>query len=82
MACSEILWEEILFSPQTQIASRHPCETLTLDIQLTNRLRSFQLSKADIVAPNLEAQALYIDYWILGDASREFPEDSWVRTRC
>jgi len=39
---------------------------------------SFQLTKADIVAPNLQAQGLYIDFWILGDASREFPEDSWV----
>ena len=39
---------------------------------------SFQLAKADIVAPNLQAQGLYIDFWILGDASREFPGDSWV----
>ena len=41
---------------------------------------SFQLTKADIVAPNLQAQGLYIDFWILGDASREFPGDSWVCT--
>lgn len=39
---------------------------------------SFQLTKADIVAPNVEAQALYIDYWILGDAGREFSGESWV----
>jgi len=43
---------------------------------------SFQLTKADIVAPNLQAQGLYIDFWILGDASREFPGDSWVCVLC
>jgi alpha-mannosidase len=39
--------------------------------------RYFQLGQADIVAINLEARALYIDFWIIGDAAREFPEDSW-----
>ncbi|KAL7266692.1 Glycoside hydrolase, 38 vacuolar alpha mannosidase [Rhizina undulata] len=46
-------------------------------IQPPDPNRYFSLSKADIVAPNLEAVALYIDFWIIGDASREFPEDSW-----
>ncbi|OBW63769.1 MAG: Transcription initiation factor TFIID, subunit TAF5 [Aureobasidium pullulans] len=39
--------------------------------------RYFQLQQADIVSINLEARALYIDFWIIGDAAREFPEDSW-----
>jgi len=47
-------------------------------IQPPNPHRTFKLKEADIVVPNLEAWALYIDYWILGDASREFPDDSWV----
>lgn len=29
------------------------------------------------MVPNLEAVALYIDFWILGDASREFASDTW-----
>ncbi|KAL2757471.1 glycoside hydrolase family 38 protein [Sodiomyces alcalophilus JCM 7366] len=37
----------------------------------------FTLKKAEIVAVNLEARALYIDMWIIGDAAREFPENSW-----
>ncbi|KAL8708342.1 MAG: hypothetical protein Q9225_007616 [Loekoesia sp. 1 TL-2023] len=32
---------------------------------------------ADIVAVNLEARALFVDFWIIGDAAREFPENSW-----
>ena len=47
-------------------------------IQPPDPYRTFRLSEADIVVPNLEAWALYIDYWILGDASREFPDNSWV----
>ncbi|KAL8672140.1 MAG: hypothetical protein Q9168_003384 [Polycauliona sp. 1 TL-2023] len=39
--------------------------------------RYFQLKLADIVAVNLEARALFVDFWIIGDAAREFPEDSW-----
>ncbi|KAL8999670.1 MAG: hypothetical protein Q9169_001487 [Polycauliona sp. 2 TL-2023] len=39
--------------------------------------RYFQLTLADIVAVNLEARALFVDFWIVGDAAREFPEDSW-----
>ena len=37
----------------------------------------FTLFKAEIVAVNLEARQLYIDFWIVGDAAREFPESSW-----
>ncbi|KAI1143438.1 glycoside hydrolase family 38 protein [Hypoxylon sp. FL0543] len=37
----------------------------------------FQLVKADICAVNLDARQLWIDTWIIGDAAREFPEDSW-----
>ncbi|EAU38407.1 hypothetical protein ATEG_01650 [Aspergillus terreus NIH2624] len=37
----------------------------------------FTLSKAQITAVNLEARALFYDFWIIGDAAREFPGDSW-----
>lgn len=37
----------------------------------------FQLQTADIVAIDLEARQLFVDFWIIGDAAREFPEDSW-----
>ncbi|KAI9687349.1 MAG: Glycoside hydrolase, 38 vacuolar alpha mannosidase [Bathelium mastoideum] len=37
----------------------------------------FTLHTADIVSINLAARALYIDFWIIGDAAREFPLDSW-----
>lgn len=46
-------------------------------IQPPNPDKYFQLSKADIVAINIEARQLYVDFWIVGDAAREFPEDSW-----
>ncbi|KIW07803.1 uncharacterized protein PV09_01725 [Verruconis gallopava] len=39
--------------------------------------RYYQLHTADIVAVNLDARQLYIDFWIIGDAAREFPSDSW-----
>ncbi|KAL8898042.1 MAG: hypothetical protein Q9192_002274 [Flavoplaca navasiana] len=39
--------------------------------------RYFQLKLAEIVAVNLEARALFLDFWIIGDAAREFPQDSW-----
>lgn len=41
--------------------------------------RYFRLVTADLVVPNLQARALYIDFWIIGDASREFPNDSWQK---
>lgn len=46
-------------------------------IQPPNPNRYFQLKLADIVAVNLEARALFIDYWIIGDAAREFSDNSW-----
>jgi alpha-mannosidase len=39
--------------------------------------KSYTLSKAQITAVNLDARALYYDFWIIGDAAREFPGDSW-----
>jgi alpha-mannosidase len=39
----------------------------------------YSLNIARIVAVNLEARALYIDFWIIGDAAREFPNDSWEK---
>lgn len=46
-------------------------------IQPPNPNRYFQLHTADIVAVNLDARALYYDFWEIGDASREFPGESW-----
>jgi alpha-mannosidase len=46
-------------------------------IQPPNPNKYFQLSKADIVAVNLQARQLRLDMWIIGDAAREFPTDSW-----
>ncbi|KAF2460046.1 putative alpha-mannosidase I [Lineolata rhizophorae] len=45
-------------------------------IQPPDPNRYFQLTEADVVAVNTEARALYIDFWIVGDAAREFPHDS------
>jgi alpha-mannosidase len=39
----------------------------------------YRLNIARITAVNLEARALYIDFWIIGDAAREFPGDSWEK---
>ncbi|KAJ5289199.1 CAZyme family GH38 [Penicillium angulare] len=39
--------------------------------------KSYQLNTARITAVNLAARALYYDFWIIGDAAREFPGDSW-----
>ncbi|KAK4948234.1 Glycoside hydrolase, 38 vacuolar alpha mannosidase [Elasticomyces elasticus] len=39
--------------------------------------RYFTLREADVVAVDLEARALHLDFWIIGDAAREFPEDTW-----
>lgn len=46
-------------------------------IQPPDPNRQFQLKTAEIHVPNLEALGLYYDYWIIGDSSREFPENSW-----
>ncbi|KAF3933858.1 Alpha-mannosidase [Dactylella cylindrospora] len=37
----------------------------------------FNLHEADFVVPNNEARALWYDFWMIGDAAREFPGDSW-----
>lgn len=41
--------------------------------------RRFRLNRADLLVPNAPARALNIDFWILGDASREFPQNSWQK---
>ena len=46
-------------------------------IQPPNPTKSFRLDEADIVSVNLDARALYYDFWIIGDAAREFPDDGW-----
>ena len=46
-------------------------------IQPPDPNKYFTLYTAEIVAVNQEARALYIDFWILGDAAREFPDNSW-----
>lgn len=46
-------------------------------IQPPDPNRQFRLSTAEIVAVNVQARALRMDIWIIGDAAREFPQDSW-----
>ncbi|TKA82239.1 hypothetical protein B0A55_01689 [Friedmanniomyces simplex] len=46
-------------------------------IQPPDPNRYFQLAEADLVSVNLDARALFYDFWVIGDAAREFPEDSW-----
>ncbi|SLM37789.1 alpha-mannosidase [Lasallia pustulata] len=46
-------------------------------IQPPDPNKYFQLQTADIVAVNLEARALFVDFWLIGDGAREFPGDSW-----
>lgn len=46
-------------------------------IQPPDPNKYFQLWKAEIVAVNQEARALFYDFWIMGDGAREFPENSW-----
>ncbi|RWA11413.1 hypothetical protein EKO27_g3703 [Xylaria grammica] len=46
-------------------------------IQPPDPNKYFQLVKASICAVNVDARQLWIDTWIIGDAAREFPEDSW-----
>ena len=46
-------------------------------IQPPDMNKYFQLHQAEIVAVNLEARQLAIDFWIIGDGAREFPEDAW-----
>ncbi|KAF2836234.1 glycoside hydrolase family 38 protein [Patellaria atrata CBS 101060] len=46
-------------------------------IQPPNPNLYYRLGTADIVAVNLEARALHIDFWMIGDGAREFPGNSW-----
>jgi len=46
-------------------------------IQPPDPNKFFRLDRAEIVAVNPDARQLYIDVWIIGDAAREFPSDSW-----
>lgn len=39
----------------------------------------YTLKTADIVAVNLQARALYYDWWYIHDAALEFPDDGWER---
>ncbi|KAK6523441.1 Glycoside hydrolase, 38 vacuolar alpha mannosidase [Arthrobotrys megalospora] len=48
----------------------------TNGIQPPNMHAYFHLHEADIVIPNTEALALYYDFWMIGDAAREFPDES------
>lgn len=51
------------------------------DINPPDDNRYFHLDRADIVFPDWEARGLYIDYWMLTDASRELPDDTWQKQR-
>ncbi|KAK2748347.1 Glycoside hydrolase, 38 vacuolar alpha mannosidase [Myotisia sp. PD_48] len=50
-------------------------------IQPPNPNNYYRLSTARITAVNLQARALYYDFWQIGDAAREFPGDSWQSHR-
>ncbi|SCU90724.1 LAMI_0E03356g1_1 [Lachancea mirantina] len=41
--------------------------------------RFFHLRKADLVRPNWEARALHVDFWMMSDAARELPGDTWQK---
>lgn len=41
--------------------------------------RYFRLNKAHLVVPNMDARRLFWDFWILGDAARELPGNSWQK---
>lgn len=46
-------------------------------IQPPDPNKHFSLSKAELVAPNMEARMLHVDFQIIHDAALELPEDSW-----
>ncbi|AET38837.1 alpha-mannosidase Ecym_3349 [Eremothecium cymbalariae DBVPG len=46
-----------------------------------NNDRFFRLDKADLVWPNWEARNLFVDFWMLGDAARELPDNSAQKHR-
>jgi len=43
--------------------------------------RFFHLDSADIILPDWEARALRIDFWMLSDAARELPDETWQKHR-
>lgn len=49
------------------------------NIQPPDDNRWFELVSADLVWPNLNARALHMDFWVIGDAAREFPQNSWQK---
>ncbi|CZR51050.1 probable alpha-mannosidase [Phialocephala subalpina] len=46
-------------------------------IQPPDPNKHFTLSKAELVAPNMQARMLHVDFEIIHDAALELPEDSW-----
>ena len=46
-------------------------------IQPPDPNKYYQLHTARITSVNLQARALFVDFWQIGDAAREFPGDSW-----
>ena len=46
-------------------------------IQPPSPNKYFNLQTADLVSVNETARALFYDFWIIGDAAREFADDSW-----
>ena len=46
-------------------------------IQPPDPNKYYAISEADFVSVNLDARGLYYDFWIIGDAAREFPQDGW-----
>lgn len=46
-------------------------------IQPPDPNKHFRLDRAEIVAINPDARQLWIDTWIIQDAAKEFPQDSW-----
>jgi alpha-mannosidase len=49
------------------------------NIQPPDDNRYFDLVSADLVWPNVNARSLHIDFWVIADAAREFPQDSWQK---
>jgi alpha-mannosidase len=48
-------------------------------IQPPDPNKTFMLYECKVVAVNPDARELYTDMWIISDAAREFPDDSWEK---
>jgi alpha-mannosidase len=46
-------------------------------IQPPDQNKHFKLSMAELIAPNMQARMLHVDFQIIHDAALELPEDSW-----